>query len=112
MGTQDDQLGAWGLFRLFDITKPFPIRRLERLKGGAGLEIFVRSWRPDGPTRGIVVICHGVGARFASQPSTFAFGENQDAHGLAQTVRQDDHIAYLLIRLTRVKRGAQMNFHC
>jgi len=26
-----------GLFRLFDIKKPFPIRRLERLKGGLGV---------------------------------------------------------------------------
>jgi phosphatidylglycerophosphatase A len=26
-----------GLFRLFDIWKPFPIRRLERLKGGFGV---------------------------------------------------------------------------
>jgi phosphatidylglycerophosphatase A len=25
------------LFRCFDITKPFPIRRLERLPGGAGV---------------------------------------------------------------------------
>jgi acylglycerol lipase len=32
----------------------------ERIQGGAGLEIFVRSWRPDGPPRGLVVICHGV----------------------------------------------------
>ena len=28
---------AFGLFRLFDITKPFPIRRLESLPGGAGI---------------------------------------------------------------------------
>jgi phosphatidylglycerophosphatase A len=28
---------GFGLFRLFDITKPFPIRRLERFKGGAGV---------------------------------------------------------------------------
>jgi len=25
------------LFRLFDITKPFPVRRLERLPGGWGI---------------------------------------------------------------------------
>jgi phosphatidylglycerophosphatase A len=30
-------LVGFGLFRLFDITKPFPIRRLERLKGGVGV---------------------------------------------------------------------------
>lgn len=28
---------GFGLFRLFDIFKPFPIRRLERLKGGVGV---------------------------------------------------------------------------
>jgi len=28
---------GFGLFRLFDIVKPFPIRRLERLKGGFGV---------------------------------------------------------------------------
>jgi phosphatidylglycerophosphatase A len=28
---------GFGLFRLFDITKPFPIRYLERLKGGLGV---------------------------------------------------------------------------
>ena len=28
---------GFGLFRLFDIVKPFPIRRFERLKGGLGV---------------------------------------------------------------------------
>lgn len=28
---------GFGLFRLFDITKPFPVRRLERFKGGVGV---------------------------------------------------------------------------
>ena len=28
---------GFGLFRLFDIVKPFPIRRLEKLKGGLGV---------------------------------------------------------------------------
>ena len=28
---------GFGLFRLFDIKKPFPIRRLERFKGGFGV---------------------------------------------------------------------------
>ena len=28
---------GFGLFRLFDIWKPFPIRRLERLPGGLGV---------------------------------------------------------------------------
>jgi phosphatidylglycerophosphatase A len=30
-------LGAFVLFRLFDIWKPFPVRRLEALPGGAGI---------------------------------------------------------------------------
>jgi phosphatidylglycerophosphatase A len=30
-------LAALALFRLFDITKPFPVRRLERLHGGLGI---------------------------------------------------------------------------
>ena len=30
-------LAGFGLFRLFDIWKPFPLRRLEELKGGAGV---------------------------------------------------------------------------
>ena len=28
---------GFGLFRLFDIVKPFPVRRLEQLKGGLGV---------------------------------------------------------------------------
>jgi phosphatidylglycerophosphatase A len=32
-----DILVGFGLFRLFDIWKPFPIRHLERLKGGLGV---------------------------------------------------------------------------
>jgi len=32
----------------------------DRITGGAGLSIFVRSWLPAGPPRAIVVICHGV----------------------------------------------------
>jgi phosphatidylglycerophosphatase A len=32
-----DVIAGFGLFRLFDIFKPFPIRRLERLKGGVGV---------------------------------------------------------------------------
>jgi len=34
--------------------------REDRITGGAGLNIFVRSWRPEGIPRGVVVICHGV----------------------------------------------------
>lgn len=32
----------------------------EKIDGGAGLKIFVRSWRPEGKARGVVAICHGV----------------------------------------------------
>ena len=32
-----DVILGFGLFRLFDITKPFPIRRMERLRGGLGV---------------------------------------------------------------------------
>jgi acylglycerol lipase len=34
--------------------------REEKVEGGAGLEILVRSWRPDGAARGVVAIVHGV----------------------------------------------------
>ena len=34
--------------------------REEKIDGANGLKIFVRSWRPDGPARGVVAICHGV----------------------------------------------------
>lgn len=30
-------LAGFGLFRLFDIVKPFPLRQLERLPGGLGI---------------------------------------------------------------------------
>jgi len=32
----------------------------QHVTGGAGLEIFVRSWRPTGVAKAAVVICHGV----------------------------------------------------
>ena len=34
--------------------------REERIEGAPGLQIFVRSWRPEGTPRGVVAICHGV----------------------------------------------------
>ena len=34
--------------------------REDRITGGAGLTIFVRSWRPATAARAVVVICHGV----------------------------------------------------
>ena len=36
------------------------IVREERIDGPGDLKIFVRSWRPEGKTRGVVAICHGV----------------------------------------------------
>lgn len=35
-------------------------RHEEKVPGPGGLEIFVRSWRPAGEARAVVVICHGV----------------------------------------------------
>jgi acylglycerol lipase len=32
----------------------------ERIDGAEGLQIFIRSWRPETQARGVVVICHGV----------------------------------------------------
>lgn len=32
----------------------------ERIDGGGGIKIFMRSWRPASPARAVVVICHGV----------------------------------------------------
>ena len=32
----------------------------ETVQGADGLKIFVRSWRPAAPARGVVAICHGV----------------------------------------------------
>jgi acylglycerol lipase len=37
-----------------------PTPREERIAGGAGLNIFVRSWHPPTPARAVIVICHGV----------------------------------------------------
>lgn len=34
--------------------------REEKIQGGAGLQIFIRSWRPEGKARGVVTIVHGV----------------------------------------------------
>jgi acylglycerol lipase len=34
--------------------------REEKIEGAPGLQIFVRSWRPEGKPRGVVTICHGV----------------------------------------------------
>jgi len=34
--------------------------REEKVTGANGLQILVRSWRPETPARGVVAICHGV----------------------------------------------------
>jgi len=34
--------------------------REERIESSGGVGILVRAWRPDGPPKGVVVICHGV----------------------------------------------------
>src|SRR3954468_11415654 len=39
-----------------------PTAREETVIGSSGLNIFVRSWRPTGSARAIVVICHGLNA--------------------------------------------------
>src|ERR1700720_3398383 len=39
-----------------------PITREEKVEVAPGLNIFVRSWRPDGVAREVVVICHGFNA--------------------------------------------------
>lgn len=52
----------------------------EKIAGGAGLQIFVRSWRPAGQARGVVAICHGVNSH--SGYYLWA-GEQLAAHGLA-----------------------------
>jgi acylglycerol lipase len=36
--------------------------REETIEGAGGLNVFVRSWRPDGKARGVIVIVHGFNA--------------------------------------------------
>jgi len=55
-------------------------QREDRITGGAGLNIFVRSWRPVGTPRAVVVICHGV----KSHSGYYGWvAEQLVAHGLA-----------------------------
>jgi acylglycerol lipase len=42
--------------------------RDETLKSVGGVEIFVRSWRPDGPARGVVAIVHGFNSHSGHYP--------------------------------------------
>jgi len=52
----------------------------EKFKGAGGLEIFFRSWKPEGKSRGVVVICHGFNAHggLYARPA-----EQLVAHGLS-----------------------------
>ena len=43
-------------------------KREERVDVAGGLKIFVRSWRPAGKVRGVVVICHGVNSHSGYYP--------------------------------------------
>src|SRR6266404_5679829 len=54
--------------------------REERVTGTGGLNIFVRSWRPNEPARAIVIICHGFNAHSGQYQSV---GEQFAAAGLA-----------------------------
>ncbi|HEX6903318.1 MAG TPA: alpha/beta hydrolase [Thermoanaerobaculia bacterium] len=52
----------------------------EKVAGADGLQIFIRSWRPEGQARGVVAICHGV----LSHSGYYLWaGEQLAAHGLA-----------------------------
>src|SRR6266850_1944819 len=54
--------------------------REESVAGTGGLNIFVRSWRPHGAARAIVIICHGFNAHSGQYQSV---GEQFAAVGLA-----------------------------
>ena len=49
----------------------------ERLETEGGVTIFVRSWRPDAPARGVVVIVHG----FNSHSGEYGWVASQFAGG-------------------------------
>ena len=54
--------------------------REEMIPGTTGLRLFVRSWTPDAPPRGVVVLCHG----FNSHSGYYVWvGEQLAAHGFA-----------------------------
>src|SRR5688572_5694571 len=51
--------------------------REERIEGAGGLKIFIRSWRPAGQPRAVIVICHGVnshGGQYSWAAEQFAVG--------------------------------------
>jgi acylglycerol lipase len=47
--------------------------REERIDGASGLKLFIRSWRPDTPARGVVAIVHG----FNSHSGYYAWAAEQ-----------------------------------
>ena len=51
----------------------------EKIAGASGLNLFVRSWRPAGKARGIVVLCHGFNSHSGYYVST---AEQLAARGL------------------------------
>ena len=57
-----------------------PTAREENVSGSSGLNIFVRSWRPQGAARAVVVICHGLNAHSGQYQWV---GEQFAAAGLA-----------------------------
>jgi acylglycerol lipase len=57
-----------------------PTAKEENVSGSSGLNIFVRSWRPHGAARAVVVICHGLNAHSGQYQWV---GEQFAAAGLA-----------------------------
>ena len=57
-----------------------PTAKEEHVSGSSGLNIFVRSWRPNGAARAVVVICHGLNAHSGQYQGV---GEQFAAAGLA-----------------------------
>src|SRR6202163_1199589 len=57
-----------------------PTAKEEHVSGSSGLNIFVRSWHPNGVARAVVVICHGLNAHSGQYQGV---GEQFAAAGLA-----------------------------
>src|ERR1700687_2604006 len=57
-----------------------PTAKEEQVSGSSGLNIFVRSWHPNGVARAVVVICHGLNAHSGQYQGV---GEQFAAAGLA-----------------------------
>jgi hypothetical protein len=61
--------------------------------------------------QGFVVVSDHIRPGVAGIGGAVALGEDEHAHGLAQSVRQDDHVAHRLIRLARVEAHAHVDFN-